>query len=76
MAVLNSRLGAHLKRDDPWAPWQTERTHRAYRPAQRNSEDFWNLLAAAGRDPAALGWQRASPIEPFLAEYRNVPLPR
>jgi pectinesterase len=71
MAVLNSRLGAHLRSDDPWAPWQTDRAHRAYRPAQRDSDAFWNHLAAAGRDPAALGYTRTNPPEPYLAEYRN-----
>lgn len=71
MVVLNSRLGAHLNAAAPWAPWQTDRTHRAYRPVQRDSEDFQALLVAAGHDPARLGWPRIEPPEPFLAEYRN-----
>ena len=71
MVVLRSRLGAHLLPQAPWAPWQTDRAHKAYRPAQYHSEDFWSNLVAAGRDPAALGYQRQTPAQPFLGEYRN-----
>jgi pectinesterase len=71
MVVLRSRLGAHLRTDAPWSPWQADRSARNHRPAQYDSDDFWLNLQAAGRDPAALGYLRPSPPEPYLAEFRN-----
>ncbi|HSW07440.1 pectinesterase family protein [Aquabacterium sp.] len=71
MAVLNSRLGSHLKTASPWAPWQAERSARNHRPVQTSSDDFWHLLQATGKNPAALGYRRPDPAEPYLAEYRN-----
>jgi pectate lyase/pectin methylesterase-like acyl-CoA thioesterase len=72
MLVLRSWLGAHLDRDAPWADWNADRTNRAYRKVQVDSDAFWRQLSAAGHDPAALGYQRLRPSEPFLAEYRNL----
>ncbi len=71
MVVLRSHLGAHLRHDAPWSPWQSDPAAPNHRPVQRDSEDFWRALQAAGQDPAALGYRRPDPPEPFLAEYRN-----
>ena len=71
MVVLRSRLGPHLKAEAPWSPWQTDSAHKAYRPVQYGSDDFWRHLGAAGKDPAALGYTRLAPAEPYLAEFRN-----
>ncbi len=71
MAVLRSRLGAHLQRETPWSPWQADRMARNHRPVQRDSEDFWRHLQAAGVDPATWGYRRIAPPQVFLAEYRN-----
>lgn len=71
MAVLRSRLDAHLRPDAPWSPWQADRGARNHRPAQYSSDDFWRNLQAAGHDPAALGYVRPEPPEPYLAEFRN-----
>ncbi|MED5621863.1 pectinesterase family protein [Ideonella sp. BN130291] len=72
MLVLRSWLGAHLDRDAPWADWNSDRGHRAYRKVQADTDAFWQQLAEAGHDPASLGYRRATPPEPFLAEYRNL----
>lgn len=71
MVVLRSRLGGHLLPGAPWASWQTDRAHKAYRPAQYTSDDFWSNLEAAGKDPAALGYPRQTPAHPFLGEHHN-----
>lgn len=71
MVVLRSRLGPHLRTDTPWSPWQADRSARNHRPAQYSSDDFWRNLHAAGHDPAALGYARPEPPEPYLAEFRN-----
>jgi len=71
MVVLRSRIGAHIDTAQPWAPWQTDPAHRAYRPAQFDGDDFWTRLASAGLDPAALGYARATPAQPWLAEFGN-----
>jgi pectin methylesterase-like acyl-CoA thioesterase len=71
MVVMRSRLGPHIAADEPWAPWQRDRAHRAYRPAQHDSDEGWRLLSAAGRDPAAHGFTRVQPTRPWLAEHRN-----
>jgi pectate lyase len=72
MLVLRSWLGAHLDRNAPWADWNADRANRAYRKLQVDSDAFWRQLAEAGHDPAALGYPRLQPAEPFLAEYRNL----
>lgn len=71
VAVLRSRLGSHLKPEAPWAPWNVNRAGPAYRLAQYTSDDFWQQLAAAGHDPAAMGYRRESPPRVFLAEHCN-----
>jgi pectinesterase len=71
MVVMRSRLGPHIALDEPWAPWQRDLGHRAFRPAQHGSDEGWRLLAAAGRDPGAHGFARPRPPRPWLAEYRN-----
>jgi pectin methylesterase-like acyl-CoA thioesterase len=71
MVVMRSRLGPHIAPDEPWAPWQRDRAHRAYRPAQHDSDQAWRLLATAGHDPAAFGFTRPQPPRPWLAEHRN-----
>jgi len=71
MVVMRSRLGAHIAADEPWAPWQRDRAHRAYRPAQHDSDEAWRLLAGAGHDPAAFGFPPPQAAKPWLAEHRN-----
>jgi hypothetical protein len=56
----------------PWSDWNNPGTIK-YRPAQYDSDDYWDHLVRAGIDPAReLGYAaRKVPAEPFLAEYRN-----
>lgn len=74
MRVLRSRLGPHLRSEAPWSPWQADPGAANHRPVQTDSEGAWQRLLAAGLDPAAWGWHRPQPPEPWLAEYRNQPL--
>lgn len=66
--VLRSRLGEHLDARRPWADWNTDPGHRAYRRVQWNAEDFRGRLREAGH---ALQEGELAPSTPFLAEYRN-----
>ncbi|GAB3465995.1 hypothetical protein GCM10027321_31780 [Massilia terrae] len=72
MVVMNSRIGSHIVRSNPWADWNS---HGAisYRPAQYDSDDWWNNLTAVGWDPATVlgAGPRPSPAEIYLAEYNN-----
>lgn len=80
MVVLRSRLGRHIHPTEPWAPWNRAPDSPAYRPAQFDHADFTRHLAAAGHDIRAWRWPQGAPAEvpaelqPWLAEYRNVPL--
>ena len=73
MAVLNSRIGAHINRTNPWSDWNRNGT-LSYRPAQFNSDDYWANLKAAGIDPVKdLGYIRQPvPADSYLAEYNNI----
>lgn len=71
VVVLRSRLGAHIPREAPWAAWNADPAHPAYRLAQFTSDDFWHHLQAAGRDPRTLGYTRPAPPQPWLAEHCN-----
>lgn len=71
VVVKHSRLGPHLKADEPWAAWNLNRASPAYRLAQYTSDDFWQQLQAAGHDPQALGYRKPSPPDTFLAEHCN-----
>jgi polygalacturonase len=70
--ILNSRIGAHIVRDNPWSEWNRNGT-LAHRPAQFSSDDWWSNLQQAGFDPAAsLGETvRAAPADIYLGEYNN-----
>ena len=72
VAILESRIGAHIDRVRPWVDWNARGTLR-YRPAQFGSDDYWDHLVAAGIDPVRdLGYiGRKAPAEPFIAEFRN-----
>jgi pectinesterase len=72
MAVLNSRIGGHISRAQPWSDWNRNGT-LSYRPAQFNSSDFWSNLQSAGIDPVKdLGYDKApEPADPFLVEFNN-----
>jgi pectin methylesterase-like acyl-CoA thioesterase len=69
VAILHSTIGAHIDRERPWADWSIGTAR--YRPVQYDSDEHWERLRAAGIDPVRdLGYPaRASPPEPFLAEY-------
>jgi pectinesterase len=71
VVILGSRLGSHIDGAAPWAPWNLNRAGPAYRLAQFSSDDFWQQLAGAGHDPAAMGYRRPSPPAVFLAEHCN-----
>lgn len=72
MVVLRSELGAHLRADAPWAPWQPDRRAPNHRPAQFDRDDFMRRLMAAGVDTALIGaGGDAADHLPFLAEHRN-----
>jgi len=70
--ILNSRIGAHIVRDNPWSEWNRNGT-LAHRPAQFSSDDWWSNLQQAGFDPAAkLGeTARPAPADIYLGEYNN-----
>ncbi|HEX7606357.1 MAG TPA: pectinesterase family protein, partial [Usitatibacter sp.] len=72
VAILESRIGAHIDKARPWSDWNNRGTLK-YRPAQFDSDDYWNHLVRAGIDPVReLGYAaRKTPAAPFLAEYRN-----
>ena len=72
VAILNSRIGAHINRDTPWSNWNKDGT-LPYRPAQFNSDDFWRNLIAAHLDPVAdLGYDaKPAPPDIYLAEFNN-----
>ena len=70
--ILNSHIGAHIVRDNPWSEWNRNGT-LAHRPAQFSSDDWWTNLQQAGFDPAAkLGeTARPAPADIYLGEYNN-----
>jgi polygalacturonase len=72
MVVLNSRIGAHINHEHPWADWNKKGTI-SFRPAQYNSDDHWNNLIKAGIDPVKdLGYTTPpSPPDVFLGEFNN-----
>ncbi|WP_082491140.1 pectinesterase family protein [Duganella sp. Leaf126] len=72
MVVLNSRIGAHIDRQRPWADWNKPGAI-AYRPVQYSSNDYWHNLARNGIDPVQdLGYgQQPSPADIYLAEFNN-----
>ena len=72
MVVLNSRIGAHINKQQPWSDWNKKGTI-AYRPVQYNSDDHWNNLIKAGIDPVKdLGYTAPpSPPDVFLGEFNN-----
>ncbi|MGV7208576.1 pectinesterase family protein [Oxalobacteraceae bacterium A2-2] len=72
MVVLNSRIGAHIDKDQPWSDWNRAGT-LAYRPVQYSSDDYWDNLLKAGIDPVRdLGYSaRPAPAEIYLGEYNN-----
>ncbi|MYM21703.1 pectin lyase fold-containing protein [Duganella sp. FT135W] len=72
MVVLNSRIGSHINKQQPWADWNKKGTI-SYRPVQFNSDDHWNNLIKAGIDPVKdLGYTQApSPADVFLGEFNN-----
>ena len=72
MVVLNSRIGSHINRQQPWHDWN-KKGSISYRPAQYNLDDHWKNLVAAGIDPVKdLGYtQPPSPVDIFLGEFNN-----
>lgn len=72
VAILNSRIGAHINRDHPWSNWNKDGT-LPYRPVQFNSDDYWRNLSAAHIDPVADMGYEARPASPdiYLAEFNN-----
>jgi len=72
VAILNSRIGGHIDKVEPWSEWNALGTQK-YRPVQYDSSAYWTNLVVAGIDPVKqMGYARMkSPKEPFLAEYRN-----
>jgi len=70
--ILNTRIGAHIVKDNPWSEWNRNGT-LAHRPAQFSSDDWWSNLQQAGFDPATkLGETvRPAPADIYLGEYNN-----
>jgi polygalacturonase len=70
--VLNSRIGAHILKDYPWAEWNRNGT-LAHRPAQTSSDDWWDNLARVGWEPTTVlgAGPRPQPADVYLAEYNN-----
>jgi polygalacturonase len=75
--ILNSRIGAHIDRENPWSEWNRIGT-MAHRPAQYSSDDYWANLRkvnpAVGLDTAKVldGMTPPVPAEIYLGEYNNV----
>lgn len=72
MVVLNSRIGAHINKKNPWSDWN-KKGALSFRPAQFSSDDYWNNLTQAGIDPVKdLGYTtRPSPPDVFVGEFNN-----
>jgi pectin methylesterase-like acyl-CoA thioesterase len=72
MVVLNSRIGGHINRANPWADWNKNGT-LPYRPAQYSSDDYWTNLGKVGLDPSTVlgDGPRPAPADIFLGEYNN-----
>jgi pectin methylesterase-like acyl-CoA thioesterase/polygalacturonase len=74
MVVLNSKIGSHINRTNPWADWN-QSGRLSFRPVQFSSDDYWAKLIGAGLDPVEdLGYERKpSPPDIFLGEYNDRP---
>ncbi|MFZ6654460.1 pectinesterase family protein [Undibacterium sp. TJN19] len=75
MVVMNSVIGAHINKQQPWSNWNKNGT-LPYRPAQYSAADYWANLLEAKIDPVArLGYSIPflpdSPNNIFLAEFNN-----
>jgi polygalacturonase len=72
MVVLNSRIGAHIDKKNPWSDWN-KKGALSFRPVQYSSDDYWSNLVKAGIDPVKdLGYTtRSSPADIFLGEFNN-----
>ncbi|MEC5385016.1 pectinesterase family protein [Uliginosibacterium sp. H3] len=70
VVVMNSRIGKHINKS-PWADWESSPAKSNFRKATFSSDTFFDNLQAAGKDPAALGYKKKVPAEPFLAEFNN-----
>ena len=73
MVVLNSRIGAHINRRQPWSDWNKP-GGLPYRPVQYSSDDHWNNLIKAGIDPVKdLGYTaKPAPADIFIGEFNNL----
>lgn len=69
--VMNSRIGSHVQRAQPWSEWNRIGT-RSHRPAQLDSDEYWANLVGAGIDPLGQLGYAPRRREHFLAEYNNV----
>ena len=69
--VMNSRLGKHINKAG-WADWESSPAKTSFRKATYSSDSFFDNLQAAGKDPAALEYVRKTPVEYYLAEYKNI----
>jgi len=74
MVVLNSKIGSHINKTNPWADWN-QSGKLSFRPVQFSSDDYWANLIGAGFNPIKdLGYeQKPSPPDIFLGEYDNSP---
>ena len=70
--VLHSTIGAHIQKNRPRSDWNTVGSI-AYRPAQFNSDDFWqNLLDAKISPTDFMGYaSKKNPVDWFMAEFKN-----
>lgn len=70
--IMNSHIGPHIDKQHPWSDWNKVGT-LPYRPAQTNSDAYWQNLLNAQIDPIAfMGYTaRKKPVEWFLAEFNN-----
>ncbi|MFZ6798368.1 pectinesterase family protein [Undibacterium sp. Di24W] len=74
--ILNSKIGAHIQRQHPWADWN-RKSVLAFRPAQFAIADYWRNLIETGIDPVKqLGYTSPEQLATrsaaiFLAEFNN-----
>ena len=72
MVVMNSKLGSHLSKTNPWSDWNPM-GKLSHRPVQYSSDDYLKNLQDIGASKEMILIESSRSIEPksFLSEYQN-----
>ena len=72
MVVMNSKLGSHLSKTNPWSDWNPM-GKLSHRPVQYSSDDYLKNLQDIGASKELILIESSRSIEPksFLSEYQN-----